>query len=217
MGCAVRSEDWGRRCWFAGVALVVALASGCGDSSGTTVVVRSLPDTSDVEAAPPTGLRICELGTSEAATPNPQTARGVRAGRRTHRAALQRSRPDDGDRMTRSCCSACGCWPWGFSQGHGLAAKLDIGLVIDESGSIDDADWRRRRACRLSRARGPRHDRRRLPREPAVGRVEQVRRERRGRRAARSHTVRLRVASTKALRRAARAQRVTVPVRVLRR
>ena len=55
------------------MALVVALASGCGDSSGTTVVVRSLPDTSDVEAAPPTGLRICELGTSEAATPNPQT------------------------------------------------------------------------------------------------------------------------------------------------
>jgi hypothetical protein len=81
------------------VALVAALVAGCGDSSGTTVVVRSLPDTADVEAGPMTGLwlrvgdetaktdddgearfavesgnvRICELGTSEAATPTPQT------------------------------------------------------------------------------------------------------------------------------------------------
>jgi hypothetical protein len=81
------------------VALVAALASGCGDSSGTTVVVRSLPDTSDVQPGPMTGLwlrvgeetvktdddgearfavetgsvRICELGTSDAPTPSPQT------------------------------------------------------------------------------------------------------------------------------------------------
>jgi hypothetical protein len=78
---------------------MATLASACGDSSGTTVVVRSLPDTADVEAAPLTGLwlrvgdetartdgdgearfavesgrvRICELGTSEAPTPSPQT------------------------------------------------------------------------------------------------------------------------------------------------
>jgi len=81
------------------VALVAALASGCGESGGTTIVVRSLPDSSDVQAAPLTGLwlragdetartdddgeakfavesgriRICELGTSETPTPNPQT------------------------------------------------------------------------------------------------------------------------------------------------
>lgn len=81
------------------MALVAALASGCGDSSGTTVVVRSLPDSADVEAGPLTGLwlrvgdetartdddgearfavesgsvRICELGTSDTATPMPQT------------------------------------------------------------------------------------------------------------------------------------------------
>ena len=81
------------------MALVAALASGCGDSSGTTVVVRSLSDTSDVASVPLAGLwlrvgdetartdddgearfavetgsvRICELGTSETATPTPQT------------------------------------------------------------------------------------------------------------------------------------------------
>ena len=78
---------------------MATLASACGASGGTTVVVRSLPDTSDVEAGPMAGLwlrvgdetaktdddgearfaiesgrvRICELGTSEAATPAPQT------------------------------------------------------------------------------------------------------------------------------------------------
>lgn len=78
---------------------MATLAGACGDSSGTTVVVRYLSDTPDVEAGPLAGLwlrageetartdddgearfavesgrvRICELGTSEAPTPTPQT------------------------------------------------------------------------------------------------------------------------------------------------
>jgi|EndMetStandDraft_7_1072992.scaffolds.fasta_scaffold414802_2 hypothetical protein len=78
---------------------MATLASACGDSGGTTVVVRSLPDTSDVEAGPLEGVwlrvgdetartdgdgearfavesgrvRVCELGSSETPTPSPQT------------------------------------------------------------------------------------------------------------------------------------------------
>ena len=81
--------------------------------------------------------------------------RGVRAGRRTRRAALQRSRPDDGDRMTRKLLSACGWWSWAGRPGHGLAAKLDIGLVIDGSGSIDDADWQLQREGFATALRDP--------------------------------------------------------------
>ena len=80
-------------------ALLAAVAYGCGDDGGTTVVVRTLPDTPDVEPGPLQGLwldvggetartdadgkahfsaesgrvTICERGTSETPTPADQT------------------------------------------------------------------------------------------------------------------------------------------------